>query len=118
MSMRIRGSLDKALIKEMTEYGTKQGLWDALDILAKESKQQVPLDQGTLRSSCEVSVSDDGTEGAVSYDTPYAVVQHENTWYQHQRGRKAKYLEDPLNDPSVISDMKNAIVAAYKKQMG
>ena len=34
---------------------------------------------------------------AVSYDTPYAIRQHEDLSYKHDAGRKAKYLEDPLN---------------------
>ena len=31
------------------------------------------------------------------YDTPYAVVQHEDMTFNHKPGRKAKYLEDPMN---------------------
>jgi hypothetical protein len=32
-----------------------------------------------------------------SYDTPYAVRQHEDLTYRHAPGRTAKYLERPLN---------------------
>lgn len=117
MKVKVKASLDKALIKTVTKYGTKEGVWAALDHLAAVSKQQVPLDQGTLRFSCAVSVNEDGTQGAVSYDTPYAVVQHENTWYRHQRGRKAKYLEDPANDPTVHEEMRQLIKEAYAKHM-
>ncbi len=42
----------------------------------------------------------DGDTAYIHYDTPYAVVQHENTSFRHDRGRKAKYLEDPLFDNS------------------
>ena len=43
-----------------------------------------PPDPGTLKA-------------AVSFDTPYAVVQHENLTFHHPGGRQAKYLETPLN---------------------
>lgn len=40
-----------------------------------------------------------GTENAVyiSFNTPYAIRQHEELDYDHPRGGKAKYLEDPFN---------------------
>ena len=40
-----------------------------------------------------------GKEKAVyiSFNTPYARRQHEELGYQHPRGGKAKYLEDPFN---------------------
>lgn len=60
-------------------------------------------------NSCYVDVSADGKSGTVSYDTPYAVVQHEVTWYRHRPGRKAKYLEDPVNDSAVRDDMAKLI---------
>jgi hypothetical protein len=33
----------------------------------------------------------------VSYDTPYAVRQHEELQWRHAPGRTAKYLENSLN---------------------
>ena len=117
MSVKVTSKLDKALIHEVTRYGTKKGVWSALVHLAAVSKEQAPLDQGTLKASCFVSVADDGKSGAVSYDTPYAVVQHENTWYNHQRGRKGKYLEDPANDNQVLNEMRELIRKAYQEKM-
>lgn len=116
--MSIRVSLNKAKIKSTVNQCTKKGTWSALDHLAAVSKQQVPLDQGPLKNSCYVDVAEDGNSGTVSYDTPYAVVQHENTQYQHQRGRKAKYLEDPANDSAVQHEMRELIKRAYEEQMG
>lgn len=97
--------LDKRLIEQVTQSGCRKGLHSALDYLASVSKDQVPLDQGPLMNSCYVDVDSKGTHGTVSYDTVYAVIQHERTWYRHQRGRKAKYLEDPCNDGGVQSAM-------------
>lgn len=105
MSVKVKVKLDKQLIRSITKSGSKRATWMALDHLASVSKQQVPLDQGPLKNSCAVDVNDDGSEGTVSYDTPYAVVQHENMRYHHQRGRKAKYLEDPVFDKSVQREM-------------
>ena len=110
--------LDKALIKNVTKQCTKKGTWSALDHLAAVSKEQVPLDQGPLKNSCYVDVADDGSSGTVSYDTPYAIIQHENTQFQHQRGRKAKYLEDPANDATVQKEMQQLIKRAFEEQMG
>ena len=110
--------LDKAKIKNITKQCTKKGTWSALDHLAAVSKEQVPLDQGPLKNSCYVDVAEDGSSGTVSYDTPYAVVQHENMQFQHQRGRKAKYLEDPANDSGVQREMRELIKRAYEEQMG
>ncbi len=115
---KVKVRLDKAKIKNVTRQCTQKGTWSALDHLAAVSKQQVPLDQGPLKNSCYVDVNEDGSSGTVSYDTPYAVVQHENMQYQHQRGRKAKYLEDPANDTSVQNEMRNLIRRAYEEQMG
>ncbi|MBE5797470.1 MAG: hypothetical protein E7327_08875 [Clostridiales bacterium] len=116
-SFKVDVRLDKAKISRITSQCTKKGTWSALDHLAAVSKEQVPLDQGPLKNSCYVDVADDGSSGTVSYDTPYAIVQHENMAYQHQRGRKAKYLEDPCNDSSVQSEMRELIARAYREQM-
>lgn len=116
--MKLRIKLDKALIGSAVKAGGKEGLFAALDHLASVSKDQVPLDQGALKNSCAVDVADDGSSGTVSYDTPYAVVQHEDTAMAHQRGRKAKYLEDPLNDPGVQSEMVKLLGGGMGSHMG
>ena len=63
--------------------------------LAEKSAAQAPLDTGALRAS--VRIAAEGTRAAVSFNTPYAVAQHERLYYHHAVG-KAKYLEDPLNE--------------------
>lgn len=71
---------------------------DCANFLLDESKKQVPHDTGTLERSGMVDSA--GLEATVSYDTPYAVICHERS-ANYQRGRKKKYLEDPLNDPNL-----------------
>ena len=116
-TMRLTWAIDRGAVMQALKKVTKKGTRNALDHLAAESKKQVPLDQGTLRASCYVDVSDDGMEGTVSYDTKYAVRQHEELSYNHQRGRKAKYLEDPLNDPQIQQNMLTLIQKAGEGEM-
>lgn len=116
--LKVTVRLDKAKINSIVRKGGKKATWSSLDHLAAVSKEQVPLDQGPLKNSCYVDVSDDGSSGTVSYDTPYAIVQHENMQFQHQRGRKAKYLEDPANDSAVQREMLALMQQAYEEQMG
>ena len=116
--MRVKSNLkiDRALAESAIRNGSRRGLMKAMLELGRVSKKQVPLDTGMLRDSSEASVGDaseigeasvsgDGLVGCYSYDTKYAVIQHENLHFRHQRGRKAKYLEDPINDPVVQSNM-------------
>lgn len=117
-SFKVVVRLDKAKIRQSTQQCTKKGTWSALDHLAAVSKEQVPIDQGPLKNSCYVDVADDGSSGTVSYDMPYAIPQHEHTEFQHQRGRKAKYLEDPVNDPAVQREMRTLMARAYEEKMG
>lgn len=71
------------------------GLEKALEHTLGVSQNQVPLDEDTLQRSGKVSVV--GLEGVITYDTVYAVRQHEEMDWKHLPGRKAKYLEDPMN---------------------
>lgn len=73
-----------------------EGLEKGLEHVLKVSKQQVPLDESTLERSGKV-VMNGPLDGAISYDTVYAVRQHEEMDWKHLPGRKAKYLEDPMN---------------------
>lgn len=72
----------------------ERGLDAGLEYLRAESMKQVPHQEGILQGTARTSR--DGLTGAVSYDTPYAARQHEETEWQHKNGRKAKYLEDPM----------------------
>jgi hypothetical protein len=74
-----------------------RGLALAAEHVLAESKLEVPLDEGTLERSGRTDVDEAALRASVSYDTPYAVPQHERLDYRHAPGRKAKYLEDPLN---------------------
>lgn len=68
---------------------------EALDLatehLLSESNKSCPHEDGTLERSGRAS--NDGRRGAVSYDTPYAVRQHEDMSLHHDGKGQAKWLE-------------------------
>ncbi|MEU8886741.1 hypothetical protein [Streptomyces sp. NPDC048442] len=72
-----------------------EGVERALEHTLGEAKKIIPLDEGTLERSGRVDV--EGLNGAISFDTVYAVVQHERLDFKHLPGRTAKYLEIPMN---------------------
>ncbi|MEU0084894.1 hypothetical protein [Streptomyces sp. NPDC006274] len=72
-----------------------EGLTRALEHTLGVSKRLVPLDEGPLERSGRVNVN--GLDGFISYDTIYAVRQHEELTWKHLPGRQAKYLEQPMN---------------------
>lgn len=76
--------------------GAVAGLLEAAEHILTESRREVPLEEGTLERSGVASVDASSLTAAVSYDTVYAVRQHEELDWQHDAGRKAKYLEDPF----------------------
>lgn len=72
----------------------------AADLQGK-SAQQAPIDTGDLRANCSVSPlhqADSQVSLTVGYDLPYAIVQHEHLEFNHPKGGKAKYLEDPFRE--------------------
>ena len=93
------------------------------EAILTEAIDAAPVDTGTLRRSGTVTVgklpdsariyeaAKSGNEMKdafpdpvgkkkavyISFNTPYARRQHEELDYEHPRGGKAKYLEDPFN---------------------
>jgi hypothetical protein len=76
------------------------GLNKWLDKVAAQSQVEVPKDQLPLARSMQTYPADAGKLAVgISYDTEYALRQHEELSYRHPTpGTKAKYLEDPIND--------------------
>ncbi|MBA9003663.1 hypothetical protein [Thermomonospora cellulosilytica] len=97
MTVRFRLDWDGQRVTERTKAAAVRGLGKDAEHLLGESRQEVPIEEATLERSGVASVDEDTMSAAVSYDTPYAVRQHEDLTYRHDPGRKAKYLEDPFN---------------------
>lgn len=72
------------------------------EAILTEAVKETPLDTGALERSAAVTDTEDAVY--VSFNTPYARVQHEDMTLVHPRRGKAKYLEDPFkrNEEKVI----------------
>ncbi|GAA1026823.1 hypothetical protein GCM10009557_05880 [Virgisporangium ochraceum] len=96
-------------IKKKVRAAAIQGITLAAEHLLGESRTLVPLEEGTLERSGTVVVDETNLRATVTYDTPYAVRQHEELNYRHAPGRQAKYLETPM---ATERDTMQAIIAA------
>lgn len=93
---RVRVTSKVQPTSKLMRAAAARGLATGLEHVLTESRKQVPIEEGTLEHSGVATVDEANLRGAVSYDTPYAVRQHEDLTLRHAEGRKAKYLEDPL----------------------
>ncbi|WP_441251197.1 minor capsid protein [Kitasatospora sp. McL0602] len=80
-----------------TRQAAARGVELGLEHVLAEAKKIVPLDEGPLERSGKVTVDQATLNGTITFDTPYAVRQHEDLSYKHLPGRQAKYLEQPMN---------------------
>lgn len=115
MAQTVKIEWNGAHVGEEMHHWLAEGLGHAVEFLLGESSPIVPLDEGTLDRSGVASTDDERLEGAVSYDTPYAVIQHENLDYQHDPGRTAKYLERPFMEKQ--PEMLELIAAPARRGM-
>ena len=85
---------DKALslIDDVARKGTSKVAEEILRL----SQFEVPHDTGLLQNSGHVEA--DGNGQIVGYNKVYAARLHENPQYNFQKGRKGKYLEDPIKN--------------------
>lgn len=92
--VNVSGSAPKAVVRAAVA-----GVNDALEFLGEQSNRTVPIEEGTLaRSMTVVEATVDRPVGAVTYDTPYARRQHEDTRLSHDPGRRAKWLERTFHE--------------------
>jgi hypothetical protein len=79
--------VDKISMKALAEMG---------DTLLNLSSKEVPHDTGALQATGVVDPNELKQTVTVGYHTPYAARLHEHPEYRFQKGRKGKFLEDPL----------------------
>ncbi|MGY4990904.1 hypothetical protein [Streptomyces nigrescens] len=108
---RLRWNGEQAL--EGTHAGAVRGLRIAAEHVLAESRRIVPLEEATLERSGVATVDESQLTAGVSYDTPYAVRQHEELSFRHDAGRSAKYLERPLTEQA---ETVRAIIAAQLRR--
>ena len=97
------GSYDGPAAKAALASALPHVLQEGLDLLKEASLDKVPVDSEDLFKSCKTDKqkTGSGVEGVVSYDTDYAVKQHEDLSLNHPKGdlgQEPKYLEYPLQD--------------------
>lgn len=97
MAQNFRLHFNGAAAAREMRAGAARGLLLAAEFVLSQSTEVVPLDEAELQRSGTASVDAPSLTAMVSYDTPYAVRQHEELDYRHAPGRQAKYLEQPLN---------------------
>lgn len=109
MAMRMTVTWRGDPIKRDTREAAAKGLTDGCEHWLQRSREVVPIEEGTLERSGVATVDRAELVGAVSYDTPYAVRQHEDLNLRHDPGRTAKYLERPMHEER---NTINALIAA------
>lgn len=96
-------------LEKSLDRGVRKGLLDAGMEGMRLSQFEVPHDEGTLQNSGTVEVMPTG-DVVMGYHTPYAARMHEHPEYRFQKGRKGKYITDPLD--------KNKAVLGLRVQKG
>jgi hypothetical protein len=120
MTASVQVKWNGAHLAALEKEAAKRGLYLWAEEVLTRSGRLVPKQEGTLQDSGVAhrpgSAGLEEMQAAVSYDTPYAVRQHEEMDYHHTEGRQAKYLETPLN---ASKDVGLRIVAnEIKKKLG
>ena len=103
-------------VMEAIRAGAVKGLALAAEHLLQVSRELVPIEEGTLERSGVATVDEASLTAAVSYDTPYAVEQHEDLTARHDAGRQAKYLEQP--GMTEADTMREIIAAQIRRALG
>lgn len=85
-----------------------RGLYEAAEVLLAQAINAAPWEEKHLRNSGEAHAGEG--VATVSFNTPYAVTQHENLDFQHPRGGGPKFLERPAN---AFGDEMRAIVGTH-----
>lgn len=90
------------------DEAAEQGIEAAAEIMLADANRHVPFDEGVLMSTGEVDTEKNrvglaaaSVEGAVSYNTPYAVRLHEHPEYNFQGQGEGKWLEHALKRAEV-----------------
>lgn len=95
------------------QKATEQVLRQAAEYVLEEANRTVPLDEGPLQASGVTDV--EGTTATVSYDTPYAVVQHEDVTLYHRGNGRAKWLEMTMQEQA--GRVGKFVEEAYRKAL-
>lgn len=86
-----------------------KGIKDVASEVLRLSQFEVPHDTGMLQNSGHTQ--DYSDYSLVGYNKVYAARLHEHPEYRFQKGRKGKYLEDPIkNNLSVFRNLLGNVI--------
>ncbi len=108
MVMEYDGKQVSLNLKKMAfafDNGADKANLDVAFEVMRLSQKEVPHDEGTLQNSGTVESLPNG-DVVVGYHTRYAARLHEHPEYNFQRGRKGKYLSDPILRNETILGLK------------
>lgn len=92
MSLKYDMHLNFGALRARVDAATPGALAAGIDYLHRHTTPKVPVETGRLVGSGKTHV--EGSEASLTYDGPYAAVQHERTDFRHPRGGQAKYAEE------------------------
>lgn len=92
LSTRIKTDNRRAMSDAMRKAAALAVVEVAEDALT-EANDRVPLDEGDLARSGEVVPHPEQSAASITYDTPYAIKQHEDATLSHPRQGEPKWLE-------------------------
>lgn len=111
----VRIAIDPAAVDRVLDAAAR-GVADGAEFLLEQANRTIPLEEGTMARSGQVTVERSGATvtATVSYDTPYARRQHEDTRLRHAPGRRAKWLERTFDEDgaAAIEHVADAIRSA------
>lgn len=101
--------IDEAI--SIVRAAAAEGLMEAARHVLTVSNAHAPHEGGDLETSGKASADPSTLTAAVSYDTEYAVRQHEQMDLHHDAGRSSKYLEHAVTGEAatVTQIIRNAV---------
>lgn len=107
---------NRAEVQAKVKAALRRGLRLAGEHILGVSNKQVPFEEGYLALTGAVTEDPGSMTVAISYDTPYAVIQHEDLSLRHDQGRNAKYLENACRSEKATAG--KIIANAVKAEVG
>lgn len=81
------------LVLQRIRENAMQSMHTVGEVILEDANRTSPIDTKQMIDSGEVSSRDYDKKVVISYNTVYAVKQHEDTTLKHAPGRRARWLE-------------------------
>lgn len=108
---------NSAEVKALVKAAIERGLRTAGEHVLNVSNAQAPIEDGDLiRSGVVTSAGGSEQLVAISYDTPYAAIQHEDLTLRHDAGRNAKFLANACKSEAAVAG--KIVATAVKRAVG